>query len=187
MSAQAHAMPPFDEGPYRPLFLWGMMGAGKSTALAWLQQRMGLRGLDTDEVIQGRFRVPLSTLIRERGEDWFRLQEHRLLEELLLQPPDVIATGGGLPLHFGHDRLMLDHGEVIFLHAEADELARRLASGRTARPLLDPFGEDLVSGLQTILEERLPVYRQAHWTLWTGPDSHWLPALGGWIQDRRSF
>jgi shikimate kinase len=187
MSSPDRLIPLLEEGPFRPIFLWGMMGAGKSTALAWLQQHMGLRGLDTDEVIQGRFRTPLATLIREQGEDWFRLQEHHLMEEFLLNPPDVIATGGGLPLHFGHDRRMLDLGEVIFLHAEVDELARRLASGRTERPLLDPFGEDLISGLQSILEKRLPVYRQAHWTLWTGPDSHWLPALGGWAQHRSSL
>lgn len=166
----------------KPLILWGMPGAGKTTALEWLCTRLGLQGADTDRRLADTHGAPVPVLIRRYGWNWFRDQEHLLLKMLLNDPPQVIATGGGTPCFHGNHQLMLHAGIVVYLHAKVETLCRRLASDTAIRPLLPDGGQALQTTLSGLLRQREPVYRQAHWTFLTGGDELWLPGLAGWIR-----
>lgn len=168
----------------KPVFLWGMPGSGKSTALKWLCSRLDIRGVDTDLMIAEAFGDTIPALIRRHGWTWFRQEEHRLLKELLTEPPRLIATGGGTPCHLGNDALMLAAGEVVYLHAPQQILIRRLRSSAEERPLLLQQEQDLGLAINQLLDQREPVYRQAHWIFITDQDKAWLPALAGWIMIR---
>ena len=76
------------------IFLIGYMGAGKTTLGKVLACKMGYVFVDTDLAIENRYRQPISDLFASQGEERFRMIEHKILEEVILQEHTVIATGG---------------------------------------------------------------------------------------------
>ena len=66
----------------RPIFLIGYMGCGKSTLGRTVSAMTGIQFIDLDSYIEGRFRMTVSALFAERGEDGFRDIERAMLHEV---------------------------------------------------------------------------------------------------------
>ena len=64
-----------------PIFLVGMMGAGKSTVGKCLAERLGMDFVDLDEELERRCGVSIPFIFREEGEEGFRRRESALIEE----------------------------------------------------------------------------------------------------------
>lgn len=142
--------------------LLGMMGAGKSTvgkALAGLAER---EFLDTDVLLQARLGRPIPQIFQIYGEATFRDHETSVLRDL--QPnPCVLSTGGGIVLRPENWTEMRRLGRTIFLDCSAEILIERLRISRRKRPLLECEGWE--DRLRTMLNARLPLYRQADITI----------------------
>ena len=69
----------------------------------------------------------------------------------------VIATGGGSVLRPANRAAMKAHATVVYLHAQAEDLARRL-SRDTQRPLLQVA--DPRQRLRDLYSVRDPIYRE---------------------------
>lgn len=139
------------------LYLIGMMGAGKTTIGQLLAAKLSYRFFDTDAVIEQVTGLPIRELFAESGEAAFRTLESQVLAELSAYTRSVIATGGGIVLkreNWGH----LRHGIVVWLDVPVAHLQQRLQGDRS-RPLLQE--PDPVAKLQTLLEQRQPLYTQA--------------------------
>ena len=146
----------------RPVFLVGMMGAGKSTLGRILAEHLSLPFLDADDWVEAASGKSISELFEVEGEDAFRRWEQQFL--LSLSPePKIIATGGGLPCFHGNMERMKQMGTVVYLQLPVQHLFQRLTTNEN-RPLLKN-----VNGLeQTIcelLERRNPIYEKAHLVL----------------------
>jgi shikimate kinase len=146
----------------RPVFLVGMMGAGKSTLGRILAEHLSLPFLDADDWVESTTGKSISELFEVEGEDAFRRWEQQFL--LSLSPePKIIATGGGLPCFHGNMERMKQMGTVVYLQLPVQHLFQRLTTNEN-RPLLKN-----VNGLeQTIcelLERRNPIYEKAHLVL----------------------
>lgn len=158
------ATPP-DE-PHKPVFLTGMMGAGKSTVGPLLAAQWQAPFIDLDRRIERLFGAPIPALFA-RGEPHFRRCERLALRLLVAEPgfrgrTAVVAAGGGVVVDPDNRALMRDAGVVFFLDVPADELARRLSrSPIAARPLLGPDLAAVTARVAELLAQRRSAYEEA--------------------------
>ncbi len=155
----------------KPIFLVGMMGAGKTTIGRQLAAALGREFLDLDQAIEERCGVSIPTIFDIEGEAGFRKRETSLLDELTRLKGIVLATGGGAILAAANRAMLSERGLVIYLRADARELYRRVARDRN-RPLLQTPNPQ--QRIVELLEQREPLYKQlADVTLDTSSQPIW--------------
>lgn len=149
-----------------PVFLVGMMGAGKTTIGRGLARVLGREFLDLDHELEARCGVRVPTIFEIEGEEGFRRRESAALAHCCERRNIVMATGGGAVLSAENRAALKRSGIVIYLRASVDELFRRTSRDKN-RPLLataDPRGT-----LRHLLTAREPLYREvADLTIETG-------------------
>jgi len=138
-----------------PVFLVGMMGAGKTTigrALARVLQR---EFIDLDHELEARCGVRIPVIFEIEGEQGFRKRECQVLDDCSVRPNLVMATGGGAVLAEENRQALKSRGIVVYLRASVEELYRRTSRDRN-RPLLAT--PDPKATLRALLELREPLY-----------------------------
>ena len=137
-----------------PKVLVGFMGAGKTTIGSLLDPAF----VDMDALLVQRLEMPISAYFARFGEESFRQQESRLLQDLLKQETSVIATGGGIVLRSENRELLKKNPCNIYLRIDFDRIYQRLATDPVnKRPLfLDKSQEEF----QALFEQRLPLYEE---------------------------
>ena len=143
----------------RSIVLVGLMGVGKSTVGRRLARRLGLPFVDSDEEIERAADHEIQEIFDRFGEAGFRDGERRVLRRLVEGGRKVIATGGGAFMDSETRALILDRCVAVWLEAEVETLAERVAR-RGHRPLL--AGKDPLPFLRDLAEVRSPVYAEAH-------------------------
>lgn len=138
------------------------MGVGKTTVGRILAQKLGWIFLDLDRAIEERTGRSIPELFAEFGEEHFRHEESSSLETLPLDPPMVIATGGGIIGREANRHLMRSLGTVIFLELPWEVLRLRLQA-ESGRPLAN--GRNDWEQVEKLLKARLPLYREAELNL----------------------
>ncbi len=104
--------------PRRALVLIGFMGAGKSTVAAELASALGVKALDSDQLLVERLGHSIAAEMERAdgdGESAFRAAEEELVCELLdgAQAGSVIALGGGSVLSEPVRRSLEPHLTVL--------------------------------------------------------------------------
>ncbi|HEY0130160.1 MAG TPA: shikimate kinase [Allosphingosinicella sp.] len=160
-----HALLPSE----RSIVLVGLMGVGKSTVGRRLARRLGLPFVDSDEEIERAADHEIKEIFDRFGEASFRDGERRVIRRLIEGERKVIATGGGAFVDAETRALILDRCIAIWLEADVEILARRVAR-RAHRPLL--AGKDPLPFLSGLAEVRNPVYAEAHLRVSSGTGPH---------------
>lgn len=138
-------------------FLVGLMGAGKTTVGRALARKADKTFYDSDQEIEARTGVRVATIFDIEGEQRFRDRESCVIADLVKLNDIVLATGGGAILREENRKQLAQHGTVIYLRANIDDLLTRTQFDRN-RPLLqiaDPRAK-----LASLFEERDPLYRK---------------------------
>ena len=144
----------------RPIWLVGMMGAGKSAVGPLLASSLGRCFVDTDVEIERSAGMAVSQIFSVEGERAFRDRERQLIEDLS-GGSDVVALGGGAIAQPGAADRLGRSGTVVYLKASASSLLRRLGDC-SERPLLrDLAPEGRLARLETLLAERASAYETA--------------------------
>ncbi|WP_240475507.1 shikimate kinase [Vulgatibacter incomptus] len=115
------------------------MGSGKTRSGLILAKRLGRPFIDLDARIESRAGTSIAQIFQTAGEEAFRELEEVALREATREAPAVIALGGGAVVRESAWRSIRKSGVAVHLHAEPDELARRLIANERevlARPLL---------------------------------------------------
>ena len=135
------------------IILIGMPGAGKSTiGVVW--QKLGYEFIDSDIVIQNRYKKILQELINEYGTDGFEKIENDVNKSLNPQN-SVIATGGSAI----YGKEAMEHfdsiGTVVYLNLPYEEIEQRLGN-------LEERGVTIKKGqtLKDLYNERTPLYKK---------------------------
>lgn len=148
----------------RPLWLVGMMGAGKSTLGPVIAARLRRRFVDTDQEIERRARASIPGIFEAEGESGFRVREAEVVASLEGSGAVVALGGGALGQAAVRERL-LQSGIVVYLEASPESLVERVGEAED-RPLLRGRSrEERLSRIRELLSEREAEYRQAHITL----------------------
>lgn len=143
---------------YRNVALIGFMGVGKTTVGTLLAGILGYEFLDTDRVIEQREGCRINEVFNRHGEAYFRAREAELCIELEGLGGWVISTGGGFAVPADNLASLQRHALVVCLWASPETVHRRVG-GQEHRPLLKT--EDPLERIRSLLEARLPSYRQA--------------------------
>ena len=167
MNTFAAPVPPL--GVPTSVFLVGLPGSGKSTVGRHLARRLGRDFYDSDHVLEKNLGCSIREYFEQAGEQAFRDREAATIAELALLPGIVLSTGGGTPLRAYNRQVLRQHGWVVYLKSNPDDIFRRLRHDKT-RPLLqvdDPLGR-----LKELHRVRDPLYREAaHHIVETGRPS----------------
>jgi len=142
----------------RSIVLIGFMGTGKSSVGRRLASLTGWPRFDTDQMIATALGMSITKIFARLGEEEFREQESRALNQLDSRQLSIIVTGGGVVLRPRNVARLHELGTVICLTANLATLVKRLAR-RSHRPLLET--QNRAETIQTLLRERQPLYEQA--------------------------
>ncbi len=157
-AAASECIEPLAQLPHDlPIFLVGMMGAGKTTIGRGLARALGREFIDLDHELEARCGVRVPVIFEIEGEAGFRKRESAALQECTQRRGIILATGGGAVLAEENRRFLRERGIVMYLRASVDELYRRTCRDRN-RPLLataDPRGT-----LRDLMVKREPLYNE---------------------------
>lgn len=141
------------------VILIGFMGCGKTTVGLRLSYRLRQPVIDTDKEIEKEEKRTISDIFATDGEGYFRDRETDCLKKLIENANNqIISVGGGLPMREENRKLLRELGQVFYLRAKGETIYERLKDD-TTRPLLQ--GNDPLTKIRTLLEERDPYYRAA--------------------------
>ncbi len=136
------------------VLLVGFMGSGKSSVGRLLAARLGVSFVDLDERIAREAGRPIPAIFADEGEAGFRDREFRALSALSVEPPSVVACGGGIVGRDENRRLLAELGTVVYLQVSVEESAQRCGAAE-GRPMLSGRSDDAVAEL---LAQREPFY-----------------------------
>ncbi len=162
----------------QPIFLCGMMGSGKTTVGMTIAERLGVPFSDLDSMIVEEAGMSIPQIFDQKGENWFRQLEQKILVRESQDFKGVMALGGGAL----QNQQIVDHlkiyGWLIFLKVPESVILDRVA-GDQNRPLLNKPSEikkQPVDMITRLVEQRLPFYNQAQITIDAGHSSPTLIA-----------
>ncbi len=153
----------------KSLVLVGMMGCGKSSVGKRVAQRLGLPFIDADAEIETAAAMTIPEIFATRGEAEFRAGEKRVIERLLGQGPQVLATGGGAFMNAETRARVSARGISIWLKADPEVLMRRVRK-RGNRPLLQTADPERT--LRELLGQREATYALADITVMSNDEPH---------------
>jgi len=143
-----------------PIWLVGMMGAGKSAVGPLLARSLARGFVDSDVAIERLAGMSISEIFTAEGEPAFRERERQLIEELS-GGSDVVALGGGAIAQSGAAAILERSGTVVYLKASARSLLDRLGEC-SERPLLHGLApKERLARVEELLAERASAYSTA--------------------------
>ncbi len=127
--------------------LIGMPGSGKTRVGQAIARRLGRAHVDLDDAFRERTGSTCADFILKRGEDAFRAEETRVLEDVAKRSGLVISCGGGVVTRDENYPLLHQNSRIVMLDRPLDELSKK---GRpiTAR-----------DGVERLAAERMDRYR----------------------------
>ncbi len=150
------------------IILLGYMGSGKSITAQLLSEKLALKCLDIDAIIEQQEQMSVAEIFTQKGEIYFRKREHLVWKELIASQDEfILSLGGGTPCYANNHELLQTPGVISFyLKASPDVLLQRLKNQAITRPLLtDKTEQELKEYIAPHLFERSYFYQQATFTI----------------------
>ncbi len=166
--AMSDIKPPFQRDVFlrflgeRSIVLVGMMGVGKSSVGRRLAKVLELPFVDADKEIERAADRSIVEIFEAYGEAHFREGEKKVIQRLLGEGPQVLATGGGAYMNDETREQINAVGVSIWLKADLDVLMQRVQRKPT-RPLLKKPNPEQT--MRELIAVRDPVYAQAQITV----------------------
>jgi shikimate kinase len=139
------------------ILLIGPPGAGKSTVGRVLAADLGLKLIDTDQLIEKQTGKTISDIFVVDGEPHFRGIELQTLRDVLALESVVISLGGGAPIsQEAQEAIEQSNSHTVFLDVSLATAAPRVGFNRD-RPLL--LGNPRAQW-QALSDIRRPIYER---------------------------
>jgi len=134
------------------------MGTGKTSAGKLVAKKLGMKYVDTDEVVEENAGMKVSDIFSNFGEPYFRDLEAKAVKQVSERDNQVISCGGGVVLRDENVKNLKRGGPVICLAASPEAVFERVKH-ETHRPLLKV--PDPKERIRELLAERAPHYAKA--------------------------
>ncbi len=144
------------------VILTGFMGTGKTTVAKILKEKLNMRYVDTDDIIQERAGIKIADIFENMGETHFRKLERDAIRQVTMSGDQVIATGGGAIVDEGNLKALKASGKVICLRARTDTIIDRVCKDDD-RPLLQ--GKDIREKIEKLMQKREEYYNEADYII----------------------
>ena len=118
------------------LVLIGMMGSGKSTIGKEISKKSSLKFKDTDQLIESHEKMKIREIFDQKGEDFFRSLEEKIVLKNLKISGQVVALGGGSFINKKIRSEVLNNSVSFWLNWKNDVILKRIKSSKK-RPKLD--------------------------------------------------
>jgi shikimate kinase len=141
------------------LILIGLPGAGKSTHGRRAAKQLQRPFIDLDRRIAHLAGRSVPKIFREDGEAGFRDFERKATAALAIEPPSIVAPGGGWMMDPANVALVKPAAVIVWLQVSPVVAAARLGPRARLRPLLATG--DPVEKLTQLLQRRLARYATA--------------------------
>lgn len=142
----------------KSIFFVGMMGCGKSTIGKNIAQILKYDFFEMDTILEEKLQMSINEIFQTKGEEFFRNEENKLLDELITKKNAVISCGGGTFVNNSNIEKINQNGVSVFLNVDSKTLEKRLKND-DKRPLLKE------QKIGNILLKRIPFYTQASVTV----------------------
>jgi shikimate kinase len=144
------------------IVLIGFMGTGKTTIAAALANRLRMRYVSTDDLIEKKEKSTVNEIFRKKGEDYFRDVESAVIRDVSCMEGVVVDTGGGAVIRDENISYLKSSGIVICLSADEATIMERTRKYKH-RPLLNV--EDPKRKIRDLLAKRAALYAKADHTV----------------------
>jgi shikimate kinase len=144
------------------VYIVGFMGSGKSSVGRILAGSLGLEFIEMDDVIEERESQKIADIFANKGEEYFREVENKLLKELSHRENLIISCGGGLACNDNNLKILKDTGVVFTLKASARCIYERVKN-KKHRPLLNV--DNPLEEIERLLNKRERYYSKAHYII----------------------
>lgn len=149
------------------LYLTGFMTSGKSTIGPILANVIGWTFKDLDEEIVKVEGSPVVDIFSEKGEEYFRAIERKLLVEFSGYKKLILALGGGTIVSVRNLELLKETGKIVYLKSSPEMIYKRIKN-KIDRPIFRDLvlsdsakPQDFINRIEMLLEEREPYYSSA--------------------------
>lgn len=142
------------------------MGSGKSRIGRLLSIKLNIHFVDTDDIIESKYKKTIAQIFEEFGEAKFRLIETEIISDLIQYNEfSVFSLGGGSLLSSQNMELVLKSGLLIYIQSDLEKIWER-TKNNTKRPLLlingdFPSKTVFMEKSKTLMEARMPGYTKA--------------------------
>ena len=140
------------------LALTGMMGVGKTSIGKILSQKLSMKFIDIDQIIERKLNTTISDIFKKKGEKFFRKYEEKITLNEVSKLNTVISLGGGAFINPKIRQQVQIHCTSFWLDLDVPLLKERLINSKK-RPLLK--NNDLESVLEKIYIDRKKIYALA--------------------------
>ena len=147
------------------IVLVGFMGTGKTTIAAQVANRLKMKYVSTDSLIEKREKRTINEIFTDSGEEYFRNIESDVIREISGAQGMVIDTGGGAVLKEENIANFKSSGVVICLTAKPEIILERTKKYKH-RPLLNVL--DPKRKIMDLLAKRESFYAKADHSIDTG-------------------
>lgn len=148
----------------KTIVLIGMMGSGKTTIGKLLGEKLTLRSIDIDVIIEQNEKRTISEIFQNEGEKYFRNIERETIKKNFTNKDLIISLGGGAFEDQLTQELLLKNSTVIYLKTSPNVILERIKNN-TNRPLLK--NQMTVEKIQSIILQRQKNYELANITILT--------------------
>lgn len=119
---------------------------------------MNMAFVDADAEIEQAADLSVAEIFEKFGEPYFRTGERKVIERVLRQGQQVLATGGGAFMDADTRKTIADTAISVWLDADIELIMQRVMRRKT-RPLLQNPNPRAV--VENLMATRNPVYAEA--------------------------
>jgi shikimate kinase len=141
------------------IVLIGFRCSGKTTLGKALAERLGMKFVDADELVEQKHRMTIKEIFEKKGESVFRLWECDAIAEIAKLDGHVIATGGGAVLRYKNIHNLKRNSVVVSLSVAPDTAYERIQRDPKTRSRRPPLGDkDPHTEVREQCHLRAPIY-----------------------------
>lgn len=144
------------------IILVGFMGTGKTAVGKALAERLGMKFVDMDDMIEEHEGMKISEIFEKKGEPYFRRAEKAVAKDISSQSGLVVAAGGGAVIDEENIKNFKSSGIIFCLVATPERIFER-TKRHIHRPLLNV--SDPKEKISELLAKRARYYARADYRI----------------------